>query len=126
MSGLPLEASIQIWSECDGSVSEALNSLCTMPSPAAMTWTSLRPRTCGPVRLSRWARCAVDHVGEDLHVTMAVRSEPLAGRDAILVEHAQGAKAHEIRIVIAAEGERGEGAQPSGVGVATIVDSCER
>jgi hypothetical protein len=53
---------------------------------------------------------AVHHVGEDFHVAMAMRSEPLAGRNTVLVEHAQHAEAHEVRIVVATERERGVGA----------------
>ena len=71
-------------------------------------------------------QAAVDHIGQDLHVAMAVRSEPLAGRDAILVEHAQHAEAHEVRILIAAEGECGVGVQPPEVGAAAVFAPANR
>jgi len=38
---------------------------------------------------------AVDDIGEDLHVAMAVRAEALAARHAVLVDDAQRASAKE-------------------------------
>src|SRR3954471_2288511 len=56
---------------------------------------------------------AVEHVADDLHVAVPVGAEALAGVDAILVDHAQRAVAHVLRILVAGEGERVERAQPA-------------
>jgi hypothetical protein len=43
---------------------------------------------------------ALEHVGDDFHVAMGVRTETLAGTDAILVHHPQRAEAGMRRIVV--------------------------
>ena len=43
---------------------------------------------------------AGEHVGDDLHVAVAVRAETGARRDAVLVDDAQVADAHVARVVI--------------------------
>src|SRR5262245_15614649 len=48
---------------------------------------------------------ALEDVGHDLHVAVAVRAEALPGLDAVLVDHAQRAEAHVARVVIVGEGE---------------------
>src|ERR1700690_1267299 len=40
---------------------------------------------------------ALEHVADDLHGTMALRAEALAGLHAVLVDHAQRAEAHVLR-----------------------------
>src|SRR5262249_2188364 len=66
-------------------------------------------------------QCALQHVGEDLHVAMPMHAESLPGGYAILVDYAQAAKAHELRIVIVAERKRVIGVEPAVVGMAPIL-----
>ena len=56
--------------------------------------------------------CALEHVGDDLHVAVAVSGEALARRDAIVVDHAQRAEPHVRGIVILAERERVSAVEP--------------
>src|SRR5690606_25593256 len=63
---------------------------------------------------------AFDDVAEDLHVGMAMRRETCAGRDAILVDHAQRPPAHPRRIVVLAERERVSAVEPAGTAAAAI------
>jgi hypothetical protein len=56
--------------------------------------------------LSRWSKVSVQHVRDDFHIAMSVRTEALAGFDAVVIDHAQRTKAHVARIVVIREGER--------------------
>src|SRR5262245_17273233 len=49
---------------------------------------------------------ARQHAGNYLHVAMRMHAKSLARRDAIFVDHPQGAKAHMGRVVIIAESKR--------------------
>src|SRR6266700_7273062 len=44
-----------------------------------------------------------ENVGDDLHVAVPVRTEALTGAHPVLVDHAQGSKAHLLWIVIVTE-----------------------
>src|SRR6185437_8154150 len=61
---------------------------------------------------------AGQHVGQDVHVPMAVRRESRARNDAILVDHAQGAEAHLHGIVVIGEGEAVSAVEPAGAAAA--------
>jgi hypothetical protein len=63
---------------------------------------------------------AVEQIGHDLHVAMAVRGEPGTRRHAILVDHAQRAKAHVARIVVLAERETVARLEPAKIGGAAL------
>ena len=63
---------------------------------------------------------AVENVRDDLHVAVAVHAEAAARRDAILVDHAQHAPAHVVRILIFGEGEAVARLQPAVVGEAAF------
>ena len=102
-------------------VSDALNSLWITPEPALIACTSFGPSTCCFAHAVLVREPAVEHVGQDLHVAMAVRTEALAGRDAIVVEHAQRAKAHVLRIVVPAERKRVIAVQPPQVALAAVL-----
>jgi hypothetical protein len=54
-----------------------------------------------------------------------VRAESLSGLHAILVDHAQGAKAHVRAVVIVGERERMERQQPAVVGAAALLGPTE-
>ena len=61
---------------------------------------------------------ALEHVGDDLHVAVRVGAEALAGRDAVVVDHAQRAEAHVLGVVVVGEREGVVGVEPAVVGVA--------
>ena len=63
---------------------------------------------------------ALEDVGEDLHVAVAVRPEAGSGRDAVVVDHAQAAEAHVPRVVVLAERERVAAVEPAPVGLAAL------
>ena len=69
---------------------------------------------------------ARQHVADDLHVAVAVVAEARAGGDAVLVDHAQVAEAHVLRIVVAGEGKAVEGLQPAVVGMAAFLGLAKR
>ena len=62
----------------------------------------------------------LEHVGEDLHVAVAVGAEPHAGRDTILVDDAQRAEAHAAGIVVVGEREAVKALEPAVVGEAAF------
>src|SRR5262249_27259848 len=63
---------------------------------------------------------ALEHVGDDFHVAMRMRGKPVARLDAIFVDHAQAAEAHEPRIVIVAERKCVVRIEPAIVGMAAL------
>ncbi|MNO00548.1 hypothetical protein D3C81_2204630 [compost metagenome] len=69
---------------------------------------------------------AVQHIGDDLHVTVAVRAETAAGGDAVVVDHAQRAKAHVSGIVVVGEGKGVKGIEPAMVGVTPFGGAANR
>lgn len=69
---------------------------------------------------------ALEHVGEDLHVAMAVRAEAFAGSHTIVVEHTQRTKPHVLRVVIPAERKRVIAVQPPQIGVAAVLGLAQR
>src|SRR5262245_61607747 len=56
---------------------------------------------------------ALEHVRDDLHVAMRMPPETLAGRHAILVDHAQRAEPHVLRIVVIRERKRVPAVEPA-------------
>ena len=56
---------------------------------------------------------AFQHVGDDLHVAMRMRTEALSRRDAVFVDHPQGAIAHEAGIDVLAERKRVAAVEPA-------------
>lgn len=61
------------------------------------------------------------HVTKNFHITMRMRAETLAGRDAIIVDDAQRTEAHVRRIVIISKGKGVMRIQPAVVGTAAFV-----
>ena len=64
---------------------------------------------------------APQHVGDDFHVAMRVLSEARAGRDLVIIDHAQAAETHVRRVVVAREGKCVVTVQPAVVGVAPFI-----
>ena len=64
---------------------------------------------------------ALEHVREDLHVAVAVRAEPRARRDAVVVDHAERAEAHVLVVVVLAGRERVPAVEPAPVGAAPVL-----
>src|SRR5437016_8198403 len=69
---------------------------------------------------------AFEHVRNDLHVAMSMHPEAGAGIDPILVDDAQGPKAHLVGVVIVGEGERVAAVEPVGPRVASFAGRPDR
>src|SRR4029077_17244999 len=63
----------------------------------------------------------LEDIRDDLHVAMTVRAETLARRHAVLVNHAQRAKAHEPRVVIISKRKGVIGIEPTMIAMAPLV-----
>jgi hypothetical protein len=63
---------------------------------------------------------SAQNIGDDFHVMMRMRAEAAAGRHCVVVDDAQTAKTHPVRIVIVREGKRVPGVQPAMIGMATL------
>ena len=64
---------------------------------------------------------AVEDVGKDLHVAVAVGAEAGGGRHPVVVDHPQRPEAHVVRIVIVTEGEGVAAVQPAPVGTSPLL-----
>src|SRR5437867_11624117 len=64
---------------------------------------------------------AAEDVGNDLHVAMRMRSETHPGHDEIIIDDAQTAKTHPLRIVIIREAEGVIRVKPPVLGVAPFI-----
>jgi hypothetical protein len=64
---------------------------------------------------------ALQHVADDLHVAMAVRTEARAGRDAVFVDDAQVAPAHVGRVDILGKREAVIRLEPAVIGMASCL-----
>lgn len=69
---------------------------------------------------------AIEHVRDNLHVTMAVRAEAAARLHAILVEDTERAKAHVRGVVVVGEREGVVAVQPAVVGVTSRIGAANR
>jgi hypothetical protein len=63
---------------------------------------------------------ALQDVADDLHVAVAVGAEARAGLHPVLVDHAQRAETHVLRVVIIGEGEAVVGVEPAVIGMAPV------
>src|SRR6185295_15245453 len=64
---------------------------------------------------------ALEDIGDDLHVAVSVGVEPAARPHPVLVDHAQRAEAHMLRVVVVAEGEAVPAVEPAEVGDAALL-----
>ena len=64
-----------------------------------------------------------DDVGDDFHIAMGMRPKPLPGCDAIVVQHAQRAEAHVLRIVVVTKRKGLVSIEPSRLKMASILAS---
>src|SRR5262245_127334 len=80
-----------------------------------------RPDHAAPARAVLVLQCALEHVGQDLHVTVTVGTEPGAGLDAIVVDHSQHPEAHVRGVVVVAERKGVAAVEPPPVGAATVL-----
>src|SRR5687767_3202293 len=69
------------------------------------------------------AQTAFKHVGDDFHIPMRMRPKALAPLNAIVIEHAQDAEAHVLRIIVVGKGKRKVRLQPAPVGPAPVFAS---
>ena len=63
---------------------------------------------------------ALEHVADDLHVTMPVRAEARSRRHPILIDDPQGAELHMLWIEIIRERKRVKRLQPTVVGISPV------
>jgi len=63
---------------------------------------------------------AFEHIGDNLHLAMAVSAEAAAALDHIFIDDAKGAEAHELWVVVVGEGEAEFGIEPAVIGMAAI------
>src|SRR5579883_1013294 len=61
-----------------------------------------------------------EDIGNDLHVAMGMRTKAMAGLNPVLVDYAQSAKSHMLRIVVIRERKSVIGIQPTVVKVSTL------
>ena len=97
-----MSGTIQICRKCTGSAFEWLYFavLDARAGPHELDLPGrITPRRPAVLVLER----ALENVGQDLHVAVSVRAEALAGLDPVVVQHAQGAEAHVVGIVVVAE-----------------------
>ena len=64
---------------------------------------------------------AAEDVADDFHVAVRMRAEAHAGHDEVVVDDAQAAVTHPLRIVIVREAEGVIAVQPAVVGVAPFI-----
>ena len=72
-------------------------------------------------RLSRCSSAPFQHIGNNLHVAVAMCGKPIARRHPILVHHPQRTKAHSGRIVIIGERKGVMRIEPTMIGMAPVV-----
>src|SRR5262245_61305218 len=63
---------------------------------------------------------SLENIGNDLHVAVAMHPKALAWLHAIVVDHSEGAEAHECGVVIVAKGERVVGIEPTVIQVTSL------
>jgi hypothetical protein len=63
---------------------------------------------------------AAEYEGDDLHVTMRVSVESAGSGDAVIIDHAQRAEAHVLRVAVIGERERVVAVEPAMIGVPAI------
>src|SRR5271170_762317 len=68
----------------------------------------------------------LQHVGDDLHVAMAVGGKPAAARNAIVIDHAQNGKAVLLGVVIFGEREGVPAVEPRRPGHPAVRSFSER
>ena len=67
-----------------------------------------------------------DDVADDFKIPVRMHAESLSALHLILIDHAQGAKTHERRIVVVCERERVVAFQPAMIGVTAFVGGTQR
>jgi hypothetical protein len=66
-----------------------------------------------------------EDIAEDLHVTVPVHGEALAGGDDVLIDYPKGAESHVGRVLVIGEAKAMPGLQPAMVEVAAIRGGAE-
>ena len=79
-----------------------------------------RPDDGAGAHAVRVRELAVEDVRENFHVAVTVLAEAVSGRHAVLVDHAEAAKAHVRGVVVVGEREGVEALEPTVIGVAAI------
>src|SRR3989442_1569597 len=79
------------------------------------------PDHAAPSRAVLVLERALEPVGQNLHVSVAVGAECCAGLHAIIVDHSQGAEPHVGGVVVVAEREGVPAVEPAPVGAAALL-----
>ncbi len=112
----------QICRKWTASEDEAFISLCNTPSPALMYC-----RLAGADDDALVAHAvavlerAGDDVGEDLGVAVRMHAEARAGRDDIVIDHAQRAIAHVVWVEVLAKGKAVAAVEPAELRAAALI-----
>ena len=69
---------------------------------------------------------AFEHIGHDFHVFVAVCAKALAGRDVVIIDHAQRPEMHVLRILIFGKRKAEPALQPAVIGLAAVFGFSER
>jgi hypothetical protein len=69
---------------------------------------------------------AFEHVGQDLHIAVAVCAEASARRDEVFVDDAQVAHAHVCRVMVVGERKTVMALEPAMVGMAPVSGLAQR
>jgi hypothetical protein len=64
--------------------------------------------------------CALEYVGNDLHVTVPVRAKAHTGLHDVFIDHAQAGKTHVLRIVIIGKRKAMPALKPAVMGVSAF------
>src|SRR5690606_9221250 len=68
---------------------------------------------------------AFEHVGNDLHIPMAVGAKAAAGGDGIVIDHSQHRPAHLLWVVVVCERESMVAVQPIVVGMTSVFSATD-
>jgi len=71
-------------------------------------------------------KTAFEHIGNDFHVAMGVRSESATALHAIFIDHQQTPKADVGRVVVVGKGERMERVNPAVVRMTSVCGATNR
>ena len=75
--------------------------------------------------LSLWASFAFEHVGDNFHIVVRMHAKAAAGRHAVVVNHAQAAEMHMLRIVVVRERKGEVRIEPAVVGVSAFLGGTD-
>ena len=69
---------------------------------------------------------ALQHIGDDLHVTVTMHAKARAGRDPVFIDHPKRTKIHVRGVLIRGKREAVPRFQPAQIGLAAFVGTSDR